>query len=262
MLPVVLRNGVGTAICSVDGDQDGWRTLAPPQQPNQWMDGHSAKELAKLWFHSGTPLFTPEPFVALFNSECEFRGLIIEEGICEVVTAIDAFGGKHRHHDQILIGRVGGRRTVVGVEAKGKEEFGPVIQEYLEDPKGGARPGSNVRARIELLANAIFGKPATEIDSLRYQLLHAFAGTIIEAKRQNAVQAVFMVCEFVRQGSDPMKRERNHRDFEAFIKAFSGFENTQVRTGQLFGPIHVPGGEFVPAEIPAYIGKVTINLDS
>ncbi|MBI5764264.1 MAG: hypothetical protein HZA51_12150 [Planctomycetes bacterium] len=225
-----------------------------------WKDGYSAKELAKLWFRCGTPPALPEAFAELFRSEAATRGLQIDEGICEVATPIDKFGGMHRNHDQILVGQAEGRKTVVGVEAKAEEEFGPVIASYLNDKDGGARPGSNIPARIELLARAIFGRSTAEIASLRYQLLHAFAGTIIEAKRREAVQSVFMVCEFVRANSNQEIRQQNHRDFEAFIRSFTGFETTDVRPGQLLGPINVPGGEFVPAGIPAYIGKVTVNL--
>jgi hypothetical protein len=64
--------------------------------------------------------------------------------------------------------------------------------------------GSNVPARIYALAKGVFG-PGTliptdlrpDIGELRYQLLAAIAGTLIEARRRWAEQAVFVVHEFV-----------------------------------------------------------------
>lgn len=259
--PVILRNKTGQVIRSVEEGPDSWLALAPPQEAYHWRDGYSAKELAKLWFCGGSVPVVPEPFDQLFGSADAIRGLQIKEAVCELVSRIDHFRGKHRHHDQILIGYVGERKTVVGVEAKAEEEFGPLIECYLEDPQGGGRDGSNIPARIELLAQSLFGKSTDAVRSLRYQLLHAFAGTLIEAKRQGADQSVFMVCEFVRKTPNADARERNHRDLQAFVQSLPKSGSTEVRADHLFGPIVVPGGKFVPAEMPAFIGKVTIDLD-
>lgn len=258
---IILQNSSGSKIRSVEGQSDSWHSLAPPQKPWQWQDGFSAKELAKLWFRN-PQLELPSQFRALLESEESLARLEIETGICEAETSIDNFGGRHRHHDQILLGRVGARSVVIGVEAKGIEPFGPIIGEYLADPTKGGKPGSNIPARIELLARSIFDKPTLGVASLRYQLLHAFAGTVIEAKKRSADQAVFMVCEFARKDADREPAERNQRDFAAFLQTFPGYQSLNVPVGKLFGPIHVHGGAFVPTGIPAYIGKVTINLES
>ena len=86
------------------------------------------------------------------------------------------------------------------------------------------------------------------------------AGTLIEAENQGAAQAVFVVHEFLSDQTKPDKVERNRQDLDRFLHQFPGFRDACLEPGQLLGPIHVPGGEFVPSDIPLLIGKVTTQL--
>jgi hypothetical protein len=54
--------------------------------------------------------------------------------------------------------------------------------------------------------------------------------------------------------------ERNAADFARFVRALPGCEKAAIGSGTLVGPIQVPGGKFVPADIPFLVGKVTTSL--
>lgn len=236
-----------------------WFRLAPPKKRKQhWKDGRSAKELAKAWFRMGDPN-VPEEIEALFKSHPLTNNLVIEEGIPEVVTKLDEFRGGHRNHDMILLGKTGKNCTLVGIEAKADEGFGKVIQDKMVE--GSKNPHSNVPNRIKCLSNSVFGRPIDEeLGKLRYQLLYAFAGTLIEAKKRNKTQAVFVIYEFVSSKLDQKKVKENDDDFKSFIKTFPELKGASIEAGKLFGPIQVPGGKFVPGDIPVLIGKVTTNI--
>jgi hypothetical protein len=254
MNPVSIQTSEGIPIHSVDD----WFRLAPPKKGSrQWKDGRSAKELAKAWFRTGTPQ-VPEELEGLFESHPATQSLVIERGIPEMQTRLDDFRGEKRNHDLILLGHAGSVSTLVAIEAKADEEFGPVIQDYLEKTKG---TSSNVPHRIDLLSRSIFGRPIDEeLGQIRYQLLHGLGGTLIEAKNQGATQAVFVVHEFISGNAAQENVDRNAADFERFMHALSGGEEAVVSEGILIGPIRVPGGEFVPADVPVLIGKVTTVL--
>lgn len=254
MHPPSIQTSGGIPIHSVED----WFRLAPPKKGiKHWKDGQSAKELAKAWFKTGVPR-VPEDLKALFQSHPATQYLVIEIGIPEMATHLDNFGGEQRNHDLILVGHVGGIRTLVAVEAKADEEFGLAIQEYRTSKLG---TSSKVPERVDLLLGSIFGRPIDEeLGRLRYQLLHGLGGALIEAKGQGAAQAVFVVHEFISDKINQDKVDRNAADFERFVRTFPGWEETTIRAGTLIGPIQVPGGKFVPRDIPVLIGKATTNL--
>ena len=239
---------------------DDWFGLAPPERGKvQWKDGRSAKELAKAWFATGEAR-VPQDLEALFHSDARTRELKIESGIPEVETRLDRFKGKGRHHDLILLGQAGGVRTLVAIEAKADETYDRRIQKRLDRA---TNPRSKVPARIDLLCRAIFDRPVDDdLGQLRYQLLHGVAGTLIEAENRGAAQAVFVVHEFLSDQTEPDKVERNRQDLDRFLHQLPGFRDARLEPGQLLGPIQVPGGEFVPSDIPLLIGKVTTHLES
>jgi hypothetical protein len=83
---------------------------------------------------------------------------------------------------------------------------------------------------------------------------------LIEAKNRGADQAVFVVHEFISDKVEQDKVDQNAADFERFVRTFPRWEESTVRPGTLIGPIQVPGGKFVPGDIPILIGKATTNL--
>lgn len=75
---------------------------------------------------------------------------------------------------------------------------------------------SKAPERIRQLTQAVLGDK--ESGNLRYQLIHALAGTVIEARKQNALQAVFVIYEFVPSSGKTKKAMQNEVDFQAFMK--------------------------------------------
>jgi hypothetical protein len=61
------------------------RTPLPKKGDEHWVDGRSAKELAKAWFRGGT-LTVPEELLAALHSHDLTRNLVLERGWAEKVT--------------------------------------------------------------------------------------------------------------------------------------------------------------------------------
>ena len=145
----------------------------------------------------------------------------------------------------------------MGVGAKAEESFGDTIWKYREKKT----PLSRVPERIDLLCQSIFGRPMDEgLGPLRYQLLHGVGGTLIEAKKRKAEQALLVVHEFISDKVGLNNVKRNAADFERFARTFPDLKSADVDRGVLMGPIRVPGGRFVPGDIPLCIGKVRADF--
>ncbi len=143
--------------------------------------------------------------------------------------------------------------------------------------------------RIRELASAIFGPSALEplqrdeidlypgacgltisppVADLPYQLLPAVGGTLIEAGNCGAGQAVFLVHEFLHEpnaalglkGTEGRKVERNRQALDDLVEALPGTGGRPPVGDFLVGPFAVPGGRFVPSDVPLLVGKVTTVL--
>lgn len=254
MTEVTIQNSNNDQIHSVEE----WFKFAPPKRGiYHWKDGRSSKELAKAWFRTGKPQI-PEELNALLKSHSDVSSIDVDLAMPEVKTPLDNFFGETRNHDLILIGHSDTARVLIGIEAKADESFGETIKNYLTSKEG---TSSNAPRRIKFLSQSIFGYAVDEqIGNLRYQLLHGLGGTLIEAKNHQATKAIFVIYEFTSSQTKPRNLERNRNDFEKFIQALPIPKQDTFHLGKLFGPIDFPGGEFVPGNIPAYIGKISVSL--
>lgn len=235
-----------------------WHDVAPPREPQlHWRDDRSAKELARAWFGDAAgdhDASVPPELAALFRSHDWTRCLRVESGVAELVTRLDDFRGEGRNTDLLLTGYDGRTRVVVGIEAKADEPFGPVTGEYESEAKQ-ANPDTKIPDRVTLLLESLFGEPSPQHRALRYQLLHACAATLIEAGKRQADLAVFIVHDFLIEGQfNAIKVDANARDFAAFLCRFDP-QRRHVEPGRLYGPFDVPGGPFVPRDIPLLVGK-------
>lgn len=242
-----------------------WLDIAPPREgAKQWKDGRSAKELARAWFRQPVAA-VPEELRQLFETNAATRGLHVATALAEWTTTLgDDDEREGRNHDLLLLGTVGQRRVVVGIEAKADEEFGPRVEDRLNAAAAkNAEPGrsrtSIVPERIDRLCQMLFGRAPDDLGALRYQLLHALAGTILEAQRRDAALAVFVVHEFVGHSCRTAALDRNHRDLERFVAALSPESLPQLQAEHLVGPIHLPAGG--DDEVDIFIGKATTNVD-
>lgn len=227
-----------------------WFEYAPPKKGlRQWVDGRSAKELAKSFLETGTPA-TPPEILALLCSHQNLGAIDLEVAFPEHKIALDQFPGETRNADLAVLGNGGCGKVAVTIEAKADEEFAKTIGETLAT----IRPGSNLPKRIAALANAMLGHAGPEINDLRYQLLHGTAASLIFAREHSATAAVFIVLEFHGPSCAKENLERNSRDFDLFLRALSP-KGPSSQIGKLSGPILVPGGEFVPTGLPLFVGK-------
>ncbi len=255
MSPLVVESSNGMRIRSVSD----WFRYAPPWRGvAQWKDGRSAKELAKAWFKS-QELAIPKELEALFNSHALTKGLGLESAVPELRTPLDKYRGNTRNHDLVLIGRSGAFQIVVGLEAKSDESFGDRIGVRLAKT---VHTRSKVPSRIDDLSRSIFGRPVDgEIRSVRYQLLHALAGTLIEASNREAGVAAFVVHEFVSEETGRSNLTRNARDLDEFVRLLPGGQGVQISLGSLVGPFTVHGGVNIRSPPPVLIGKVRTLID-
>ena len=252
-MTIRIQNSHGAQINSVDD----WLELAGPKEGiKQWKDGRSAKEAAKAWFNDGVPSF-PTDLSKLLNSNTLTKNFVPELVVPEHVTKLDNFRGEGRNHDVIVMGESANSKVLLGIEAKTDESFGELIGSRISK----AKVNSKAPARIELLSQAIFGRPVDEsIAPLRYQLLHGVGGTLIEARLRGAEVACFIVHEFVSDEHDKKKLAQNFADFQNFLRELSVGKIENGAAGRLYDSFQIPGGQFVPSNVTLLIGKITTRI--
>jgi uncharacterized protein DUF6946 len=237
---------------------EDWLRFAPPKMgKRQWKDGRSAKELARSWSRNGN-LEPPIELVALLEAKFG-KGIIFDEAKPECIIELDEFVGEHRNCDLVVLCNVDAKRIVINVEAKADEPFGDVIGEYYDQKVGS---GSNVPARIRQLSLALFGRvPDEAIRKLRYQLFHAAAATLIEARDNGAELALFLVHEFRSKNLKIKKLAQNDADWQNFVHAFPELTTARVEENMILGPVSVRGHGRVPHSVPLHLGKLITELN-
>lgn len=240
------------------GSVEEWFAKAPPTRgAAHWQDDRSAKELAKAWCHAAGPAVPSEVCAVLGSSP--LAGFEITLAKPEHQTRFDALPGGARNHDLLLLGRRGDEKLIVGVEAKAGEPLDATVAEKYERAMKARADGTttNLPERILALVEALFGKRLGEhvgLGELRYQLLTATAGTLVEAKAEGATAAVLLIHEFGRPA-----REGALSAAQAAIAGFLawlGATTAVAEVGVLYGPFMIHGGGRIPADIPFYVGLV------
>ena len=243
--------------CEIRSIEEWFRCAPPKEGLRHWKDGRSAKELARSWFSQDGYPQVPDELTALLNSHRDTKGMVIYEGFPEHKVQLDSFRGETRNTDLVLLGYTDKGAIVISIEAKADEPFDQTIGERLNKVRG---THSNIPKRIDLLCQSLFGETVTAFPplfNLRYQLLTGVAGALIETRKQNAEVSLFIVHEFLSSEVNQEKVQENLKDLVTFIQLLPGCSKVEIKEQQLIGPIQVPGGEFVPADIPIYLGKVS-----
>ena len=134
--------------------------------------------------------------------------------------------------------------------------------------------------RLDWLTRSLLGLPAFKDDQLvvlsdaitelRYQLLPAIGGTLLEAADQKASKAVFVVHEFRTALTEDVKLEANANALNRFVSLLlfankAGREDVQLKNCHMIGPIlitdrSVEGPIKIPYHIPLFIGKIRTDL--
>lgn len=192
-------------------DHKSWHEKCPPKKGDiQWVDGRSAKELAKYITKTlpDIPEEIENALKTIVPAKAEF------EWDAEYVTKLPGIG-EGRNHDAILFNK----DIVITIEAKADETLGNLIEDEIKNAS------VNKLYRITSLLEHIFKGGFKNYQKLRYQLLTASVGTILEAKKQKCKTAVLLVLVFKSNGD--VKEENliaNHKDIEAFLSAANAYE--------------------------------------
>ena len=235
---------------------DDWFRLAPPAGgAKHWVDSRSAKELAKAWCNRASGPAVPIELQELLSTHPDIDGAAILEAIPEHKVKFDKIRGEPRNTDLVCIAERANQRIAISLEAKSDETFGDLVSDVVKTPLS-SRSGRP--KRVEKLCLALFGCQPIDlprIRELRYQLLYGVAASLAYAGQVNASRALFVVHEFVKQGTDT---ERNERDLNNFLNLLSPGATPLGR--RLRGPVRVPGNEHIPGDIYLYFGKIRTEI--
>lgn len=199
-----------------------WEKYAPPMgKDKQWRDGRSAKELAKYVMVNcnKVPEEIEKAIPPVSPKAEEF------DWVAEYITPFpyNEFGqGEGRHHDMILFNP----QIFIGIEAKADEPFDKILSEWLVAGNG---IGSEVnrRKRANAMCRLIFGDDSSNHLNIRYQLMSALTGVLIEAEKRKNDTAMLLIVTFKRDGYFRQEYiNRNEKDLADFLKAVSWNETT------------------------------------
>ena len=189
-----------------------WEIKAPPMgKSRQWVDGRSAKELARYMTKNYPQLPTEiESILKEFvRDDSEF------DWAAEYVTRFEPFGlgrGEGRNHDAFLYND----EFVIGIEGKADEPLGSqLIGDALKD----ATP--NKVQRINGMIQMLFGGTPEAHKDIRYQLVTAATATLLEATKKNVKKALLLVIVFNSSKCSEEKLERNNKDIDNFLRDIS-----------------------------------------
>jgi hypothetical protein len=97
--------------------------------------------------------------------------------------------------------------------------------------------------------------------ALRFQLFSGIAGAIAAAVDFEAVQAVFLVHEFVTAGVDDEKRRRNANDLHGFGTTVFGVElPIGADAPWCVGPVPFAGSDRLSSSVQLFIAKAMTDL--
>jgi hypothetical protein len=233
-----------------------WQEWTRPKKDYQWKTGRSALELARAWFRQDTPQ-PPKELLSLLHSSKRLSNLKLISGIPELVTAL-LERGEGRNHDLALNGNTDREQVTITIEAKADEPFGnDTILEYWSKAIKRRERGESTRVpeRIEQLLSLV--DPDTPVNQtkwkdIRYQLLTALCGTIIQAQIDGSSLAVLVVHVFDTELIEADKHAHNHNELELFLSVLAD-KPMIVENGKMYDGFRVNG-------IDLMVGKVVTTL--
>lgn len=233
-----------------------WRDHGGPVSGRHWAEGRSARELARAWIEGDAAT----QVTSLLTSAPAFAGLVLDHGIAEKETRFDDIRDGPRHHDLLVIGRAPSGTVVIGVEGKADEPFDEPLDAWVMSAEARSER-SRAPERLDRLTTAFFGTTLEEdplLAPLRYRLLAALAGTLADAREQDAARAVLLVHEFETPWTEDDLHRRNAEDLEAFLgRLMPGVEPVGVESAWMAGPRLVAGdGTWMPDETEVYVGRL------
>lgn len=153
------------------------------------VQGTSAPTLATAW--SG-----PLDLLSAVATHPDLAGLAIHEATVEMKSTFDAHGGNSRNHDLVVrASTTDGKPVVICVEAKAGEPLGSTVAKQRKTAAKAKQKNAKSKAekRLHDLVDSL-GHGDPRVESVRYQLLTAWAGTLASAA--GSKRAVLVVHEF------------------------------------------------------------------
>lgn len=189
------------------------------KKAKDWKPGNSAESLAKYICNTASRSDSLETIL----SDIVGESVLIDVTYPEKEIRFDKYGHGREHDLAVIAHTLSGKQIFVGVEAKVNEEIGPTIGDaYLtfksKEMRGEATNGCR---RIESLMEQILPGKARKSDfSLRYQLLHATAGTLAadRALAANFDYYILLILTFLTANTNSDCVEKNRKDIQAYIK--------------------------------------------
>ncbi len=169
-------------------------------RPGHWKKGRSACEVAKSWFAAGD---VPPAVRAVLATDSACGDVRLVEAFFEKRTELDSLGRPSQTDVLALLSTRSGY-SVLGVEGKVDETFGPTIGEWDDGSSG-------KKLRLARLIDRV-GLRESSAAPLRYQLLHRTVATLLEADRYGAKDAYMVVQSF-------SSERAGFCDFQAFAEA-------------------------------------------
>jgi hypothetical protein len=242
-----------------------WERLAGPKRHNMWVDGRSAKEVARAWLEGGGT-HLPHDVASLLDNHPDFGPVLEWNAEPEARLRFDDFPGEPRNSDLVVYAKDLHGPYVIAVEAKADETFGETVGDALADflERYLTNNRSNGLTRIEQLSQALLGPRQPHdppLKHIRYQLLTATAGALSEANYRGCKRALLLIHEFVTNATTDDKHARNASDLDAFVNRVSHGRLTSMRSGVILGPLELSSPTpFNTSSAALYIGKVSRYL--
>ena len=167
----------------------GWFRAAPPEgKEKQWVPSYSASELAD-YFLRYKGFLPPEIDFYLTEIGIASESFSSEPEYCTGLEREGFGGGKSRQHDLLIVSDI--NEVVIGLEAKAREDLDVFVTEKGDNPLT-----PNQEKRYAGLCEKILGQKIDSCINIRYQLLSATAGTLIEADKRQIKKAVLLILLF------------------------------------------------------------------
>jgi Domain of unknown function (DUF6946) len=179
---------VARILTFTSGPEDWQALLADPVK--HWRTGYSARTLAYCW--EASEGFPPEVKEALQRTDdAALQNLTPILAIPEFKVPLPG-GVRPSQNDLFVLARGATGLVSIMVEGKVSESFGPTLGDW----RGDASPGKESRLRFLLSALGLTENPA---GSVRYQLLHRAASSVITGEQFRAAAAIMLIHSFSEQ---------------------------------------------------------------
>ena len=242
---------------------EDWRIHAGPKIGIHWQDDRSAKESARAWL--GAAPSVPFEIGETLASHSDFGRLERWTAEPEARVRFDSFRGEPANLDVLLEGADARGPIIMAVEAKADETFGQTVQGAWSSAEARLTryPNSKGIARLEQLLRAICGVEVDalgDVEHLRYQLLTGTAALLSAGPEDDSTRRVFMIHEFVTDRTEDARHTSNAADLDAYVRFLSGEPDAAVTSGQLVGPLSVPGQPLWSSAPTFWVGKAVRSL--